>query len=137
LEGGIFTHYLLEAGSATVFPQAMAIGATGRDEDAYDVARTIGIEARVLDMHTVKPIDTQAIERAANETSGIVVAEEHLAYGGLGSVVAMVVAEHHPVPMAFVDLGDTYATSGTTDELLAQFGLTPPAIQDACRRVLK
>jgi transketolase len=96
-----------------------------------------GIEARVLDMHTVKPIDTQAIERAANETSGIVVAEEHLAYGGLGSVVAMVVAEHHPVPMAFVDLGDTYATSGTTDELLAQFGLTPPAIQDACRRVLK
>jgi transketolase len=96
-----------------------------------------GIEARVLDMHTVKPIDAQAIERAANETRGIVVAEEHLAYGGLGSVVSMVVAEHHPVPMAFVDLGDVYATSGTPDELLAQFGLTPAAIEDACRRILK
>ena len=88
-------------------------------------------------MHTVKPIDIAAIERAANETRGIVVAEEHLAYGGLGSTVSMVVTERHPTQMAFVDLGDTYATSGTPEELLAQYGLTPGAITDAARRVLK
>jgi transketolase len=96
-----------------------------------------GVQARVLDMHTVKPVDTAAIERAANETRGIVVAEEHLAYGGLGATVSMVVAEHRPTRMAFVDIGDTYATSGTPDELLSQFGLTPGAIEDAARRMLK
>ena len=96
-----------------------------------------GIEARVLDMHTVKPVDTEAIERAANETKAIVVAEEHMAYGGLGSVVSMVVSERAPTRMAFVDVGDTYATSGKPDELLVQYGLTPDAILDACQRVLK
>jgi transketolase len=105
--------------------------------DAAEGLAGEGISARVLDMHTVKPIDSAAIERAANETKGIVVAEEHLAYGGLGSIVAMVVAERRPTRMAFVDLGDTYATSGTPDELLTQFGLTPEAIADSARRVLK
>lgn len=96
-----------------------------------------GIEATVLDMHTVKPVDTDAIERAAAETRGIVVAEEHMAYGGLGSTVAMVLAERRPTQTAFVDIGDTYATSGKPEELLTQFGLTPGAISDAARRVLK
>lgn len=96
-----------------------------------------GIEARVLDMHTVKPLDIAALEKAANETGAVVVAEEHLAYGGLGSAVAMVLAERAPTKMAFVDLGDTYATSGTPDELLLQYGLTPEAIMDAARRSLK
>jgi transketolase len=105
--------------------------------DAAEALAADGISARVLDMHTVKPIDSAAIERAANETKGIVVAEEHLAYGGLGSIVAMVVAERRPTRISFVDLGDTYATSGTPDELLAQFGLTPDAIADSARRVLK
>ncbi|HVL65608.1 MAG TPA: transketolase C-terminal domain-containing protein [Actinomycetota bacterium] len=105
--------------------------------DAAEGLAAEGISARVLDMHTVKPVDKAAIERAANETRGIVVAEEHLAHGGLGSVVSMVLAERKPTRMAFVDLGDTYATSGTPDELLAQFGLTPDAVMDAARRVLK
>jgi transketolase len=96
-----------------------------------------GIEARVIDMHTVKPVDAEAIERAANETKAIVVAEEHLAHGGLGSIVSMVVAERAPTRMAFVDVGDTYATSGKPDELLVQYGLTPDAILDAAQRVLK
>ena len=105
--------------------------------DAAEGLAQEGISARVLDMHTVKPIDVAAIERAANETRGIVVAEEHLAYGGLGSTVAMVAAERRPTRMSFVDLGDTYATSGKPDELLVQYGLTPDAILDAARRVLK
>jgi transketolase len=107
---------------------------------ALDAAKALeddGVEARVIDMHTVKPVDVAAIERAANETRGIVVAEEHLAYGGLGATVAMVVAERKPTRMCFVDIGDTYATSGKPEELLVQFGLTPEAIIDAARRVLK
>jgi transketolase len=105
--------------------------------DAAEELADDGVSVRVLDMHTVKPIDADAIERSAVETRGIVVAEEHLAYGGLGSIVSMVVAERRPTRMSFVDLGDTYATSGKPDELLAQFGLTPGAISDAARRVLK
>jgi transketolase len=105
--------------------------------DAAEALAADGISAAVLDMHTVKPVDVQAIERAAAETRGIVVAEEHLAYGGLGSTVAMVLAERNPKRMAFIDIGDTYATSGKSDELLAQFGLTPDAIADGARRILK
>jgi len=105
--------------------------------DAAEGLASDGLQARVLDMHTVKPIDVNAIVKAANETGGIVVAEEHLAYGGLGSTVAMVVGEHRPARMAFVDIGDTYATSGKSDELLEHYGLTPDAVLDAARRVLK
>lgn len=105
--------------------------------DAAEGLDRQGVSARVLDMHTVKPVDVAAIERAANETRGIVVAEEHLAYGGLGATVAMVVGERRPTKMSFVDLGDTYATSGKPDELLTQYGLTPDAILDAALRVLK
>jgi len=96
-----------------------------------------GVHARVIDMHTVKPIDAEAVEKAANETRAIVVAEEHMAHGGLGSIVSMVVGERAPTRMAFVDVGDTYATSGKPDELLVQYGLTPDAILDATQRVLK
>ena len=105
--------------------------------DAAEGLAQQGVEARVIDMHTVKPVDAEAIERAANETKAIVVAEEHMAHGGLGSIVSMVVAERAPTRMAFVDVGDTYATSGKPDELLVQYGLTPDAIVDAARRVLK
>jgi transketolase len=105
--------------------------------DAAEGLAEEGVSARVVDMHTVKPIDTETLERAASETGALVVAEEHIAYGGLGSTVAIALAERHPVRMAFVDLGDTYATSGGSDELLAQFGLTPDMIADAARRLLK
>ncbi|MDQ3661889.1 MAG: transketolase family protein [Actinomycetota bacterium] len=105
--------------------------------DAAAALASEGVEARVVDMHTVKPIDTEAIERAAHETSGIVVAEEHIAYGGLGATVALAAAERAPTRMAFVDIGDTYATSGKPDELLRQYGLTPEAIADQARHVLK
>lgn len=94
-----------------------------------------GISARVLDMHTVKPIDEQAIIKAARETGAIVVAEEHLAHGGLGSAVAMVTARTTPVPMAYVNIGDCYAESGDPYGLLEKYGLTPAAIVKAVRTV--
>ena len=75
-------------------------------------------------MHTVKPLDDAAVLAAARETGRIVVAEEHLLHGGLGSVVAMSAARQHPVPMRFVGINDTFAESGTPEELLKKYGLT-------------
>lgn len=103
--------------------------------DAAEELSEAGIEARVLDMHTVKPIDEEAITRAARETGAIVTAEEHLLDGGLGSVVARVVAEQAPVPMAFVGLDNTFAESGEASELLEKFGLTASDIVNAAQRV--
>src|SRR5262249_37438030 len=91
--------------------------------DAAEVLAGQGVQARVLDMLTVKPCDDAAVLAAARETGRIVVAEEHLAHGGLGSVVAMSVARQQPVPMRFVNLGDTYAESGTPEALLEKYGL--------------
>jgi transketolase len=96
-----------------------------------------GISARVLDMHTAKPLDEEAIVKAARETGALVVAEEHLAHGGLGSAVAMVVGQTIPVPMAYVNLGDRYAESGDAEGLLEKYGLTSSAIVEAVRRVVR
>jgi transketolase len=96
-----------------------------------------GINARVLDMHTVKPLDVAAIELAARETGGIVTAEEHLLEGGLGAGVARVAAESHPVPMAFVGIHDRYAESGKSDQLLEKYGLTAEHIRLAAEKVIK
>jgi transketolase len=93
-----------------------------------------GIEARVLDMHTVKPIDEVAIAAAARETGCLVVAEEHLPHGGLGSAVAGAVARTQPVPVEFVNIGDRYAESGDPQGLLDKYGLTPAAIVAAAKK---
>ncbi len=104
--------------------------------DAAEQLSSQGVSARVIDMPTVKPIDVDAITKAASETGGIVVAEEHLHHGGLGSAVAMALAQHKPCPMRFVDLGDTFATSGDADALLEHFGLTGHHVAAAARDLL-
>jgi len=96
--------------------------------DAADLLRHEGIEARVLNVHTVKPLDKEAIERAAVETGGIVTAEEHSVYGGLGSAVAEVVCETHPVKVARVGTQDVFGRSGEIPELLEHYGLTQKEI---------
>jgi transketolase len=96
-----------------------------------------GINARVIDMHTLKPLDEAAIAAAGRECGAIVCAEEHLLDGGLGSRVAAAVARTQPVPMEFVGIQNTYAESGTPDELMEKYGLTAPYIADAARRVMK
>jgi transketolase len=95
------------------------------------------ISARVLDMHTVKPLDDEAVLAAARETGYIVVAEEHLLHGGLGSAVAMSAARQHPVPMRFVGLRDTFAESGTPEALLEKYGLTAANVVQAARELVK
>jgi transketolase len=95
-----------------------------------------GIEARVLDMHTIRPLDGEAIAAAARETGAIVTAEEHLLHGGMGSNVARLVAAQHPVPMRFVGLADTYTDSGEPEALLEKYGLTAQDIVTAAREVV-
>jgi transketolase len=95
-----------------------------------------GIQARILDMHTIKPLDTEAVERSARETGAIVTAEEHLLDGGLGAAVARAVAESFPVPVEFVGIRDRYAQSGSPDKLLKAYGLTPEAIIQAAAKAI-
>jgi len=103
---------------------------------AAETLEAEGIAARVIDMHTVKPLDREAISRAAAETGAIVVAEEHLVDGGLGVRVAQVVAETHPCAMEFVGIHDRYAESGQPEELLDKYGLVARDVAAAARKVL-
>ncbi len=104
--------------------------------EAAELLAKEGIDCRVLNMASLKPVDVEAIRSAARETGGIVTAEDHLVHGGLGSLVAQTVALDRPVPMAFVGMQDEYATSGRWDELLEHYGLTPAEIADAARGVI-
>lgn len=124
---------LREGNDATIIACGLLVAAAL--EAAYDLSQR-GIEARVLDMHTVKPLDEAAIEQAARETKAIVTAEEHVLEGGLGSAVARVVAERRPVPMAFVGVRNQYAESGQPQELLEKYHLMPDDIVKAVNQVL-
>ena len=98
--------------------------------------KTEGIDCRVLNMSTLKPVDEAAIIQAAKETGAIVTAEEHLQHGGLGSAIAEVVVGSNPVPMEFVAIKDKYGQSGKPAELLEKYGLTSKEIEQAVRTVL-
>ena len=105
--------------------------------EAADNLQRTGIDCGVLNMPTLKPIDEAAIIKAAAGTGAIVTAEEHLEHGGLGSIVARVIAKHRPVPMEFIAIKDTYAKSGKSAELLQRYGLTAKDIEQAVHAVLR
>jgi transketolase len=96
-----------------------------------------GISSRVIDMHTIKPLDAEAIDRAASETGAIVVAEEHLVDGGLGVRVAQAAAMTHPCPMEFVGIQNVYAESATPEQLVDKYGLVARDVIAAAHRVLR
>jgi transketolase len=95
-----------------------------------------GIRARVVEFHTIKPLDEELVWRCAEETQAIVSVEEHSIIGGLGGAVAEAVAEGSPVPLERVGIADTFAESGPYSELMDKYGLSVVAIQDAARRVI-
>jgi len=96
-----------------------------------------GINARVVNLHTIKPIDEDIIVKAAEETGAIVTAEEHSIIGGLGSAVAEVLVEKYPVPMLRVGVQDKFGKSGKPDKLLEMYGLTAAEIVRKTKEVLK
>lgn len=94
-----------------------------------------GVDVRIIDMHTIKPLDEDIIIQAAKETGRIVTAEEHSVIGGLGSAVAEVLCRNCPVRMEMVGQHDTYGESGKPDELKEKYGMTAADIVKAVRKV--
>ena len=125
---------LTEGSDVTLIATGLLVAESIR---AAETLEAEGISARVIDMHTIKPLDRDAIEKAARETGALVVSEEHLVDGGLGVRVAQVAAETHPVPMEFVGIHNTYAESGPPEALLDKYGLIARDVAEAARRVLK
>ncbi|HLG98105.1 MAG TPA: transketolase C-terminal domain-containing protein [Bryobacteraceae bacterium] len=124
---------LTEGRDLTIFATGLLVAEALKAHEALEAE---GASARVIDMYSIKPLDRAAILRAAHETRRIVVAEEHLVASGLGVRVAQVLAKTDPCPMEFVGIQDTYAESGTPEELLDKYGLLARDIVAAAKRVL-
>jgi len=108
--------------------------------EAVEAAKTLhesGISAEVINIHTIKPLDSEAILTSVAKTGAVVTAEEHNYLGGLGESVARVLAENHPVPQEFVATQDTFGESGTPAQLLEKYGLNAENIVKKARRVLQ
>ena len=104
--------------------------------DAADLLAQEGISARVVNMHTLKPVDEETIIAAARDSGAIVTAEEHLIHGGLGSIVSQVVGQHHSVPVEIVAL-QGYSESAKAEELMVKCGLTPERVREAAITALR
>jgi transketolase len=124
---------LIDGADVTLIATGLLVAESIRAAEALEAE---GISARVIDITTIKPLDREAIAKAASETRAIVVSEEHLVDGGLGVRVAQVVAETSPCVMEFVGIQNTYAESGTPDQLLDKYGLVARDVLTAARKVL-
>jgi transketolase len=135
--------YRFEIGKAAVMRQgkdATIMAISTMVSPALEAAAALaqeGIDCRVLNMSSLKPIDGIAVFNAATETGAIVTAEEHQEHGGLGSKVARITAKHHPVPMEFIAVKNKFGMSGKPAELLERYGLTAKDIAAAVRDVIK
>ncbi|MBS1942323.1 MAG: transketolase family protein, partial [Bacteroidetes bacterium] len=96
-----------------------------------------GINAEVVNVHTIKPLDREAVLTSARKTGCVVSCEEHQRNGGLGDSIAQLLAREQPTPMEFVAVNDSFGESGTPDELLAKYGLDTPDVVAAALKVLK
>lgn len=94
------------------------------------------ISARIIDMHTLKPLDMHAILRAAKETRHIITVEEHSIYGGLGAAVSELVVQNYPVPMRIIGIPDEPAVTGTSQEIFKHYGITADSIADVAVRMM-
>lgn len=124
---------VIEGSDVTIIANGLLVAEAVR---AHQALAAEGISVRVVDMHTVKPLDREAVRRAAVETGAIVVAEEHLVDGGLGVRVAQAAAELAPCPMEFVGLTG-FAESGSPADLLDKYGMLARDVAAAVRKVLK
>jgi len=138
-----FPEYKFEIGKAVTLREGKdaAVIATGIMVDAALEACNMlleeGIRVKLINIHTIKPIDIEAIVNAASETGVIITAEEHSIIGGLGSAVCEVVSERHPVPVVRIGIKDVFGESGKPAELLKAYGLTPEDIVKAVKKGLE
>lgn len=127
------SHELIAGKDVTLISHGLLVAEAIRASASLEAE---GISARVIDMYSIKPLDRDAVARAARETGAIVAAEEHLTDGGLGVRIAQVTAETTPCVMEFVGVNNVYAESGTPDELLDKYGLRAVNIAAAARKAL-
>jgi transketolase len=109
----------------------------GQAIEAVALAEQEGIQAELIDIHTIKPIDTAAIVGSARKTGSVLTVEEHSIIGGLGGATAEVLAEHHPVPVTRVGVRDTFGESGGIEELYEKHGLTAKQIFESIRLAVR
>lgn len=125
---------LSEGGDVTIFACGHLVW---KAIEAGRVLEEQGISVELYNIHTIKPLDAEAVIDSVRKTGCAVTAEEHQRYGGLGGAISEVLAQHHPVPIEMVAVNDTFGESGTPDELMAKYGLDTPDIVSAVHRVLK
>ncbi|AXT53463.1 transketolase family protein [Aquimarina sp. BL5] len=104
---------------------------------AAETLQEKGISAEVINIHTIKPLDNEAILNSVKKTGCIVTAEEHNFLGGLGESVSRVLAQNHPTPQEFIATNDTFGESGTPDQLMEKYGLNAESIINAAEKVIK
>lgn len=104
---------------------------------AAEALKEKGISAEVINIHTIKPLDEEAIVRSVEKTGCLVSAEEHNYLGGLGESIARTLAMHKPAPQEFIATKDTFGESGTPDQLMEKYQLNAPAIVEAAQKVIK
>ena len=121
-----------EGSDVTIFATGVMVSVS---LDAADMLASQGVAARVVNIHTLKPVDEEAIIAGARETGAVVSAEEHYFHGGLGSIVAQVVGQNHPVPVEMVAL-QGYSESARAEELMVKCGLTPEKVRDAALKAV-
>jgi transketolase len=131
-----------EIGKSITLTEGTDITIIGCGETVYHCLRAgeqlkkAGISARVIDMHTIKPMDTEAVKKAALETRAIITVEEHSIYGGLGSAISEIVIRENPVPVRILGIPDEYAVHGKSAEIFEYYGLTANNICKNAREIL-
>ena len=135
--------YQFEIGKAKILKNGsditiMGCGVTtGRALEAAKILEMDGISVRIVNMSTIKPIDSAMVIKCANETKGIITVEDHNILGGLGSAVAEVLVQHNPVPMEFVGVRDSFGESGEPNELAKKYGIDYKAIIKSVHQLLE
>jgi transketolase len=125
---------LLEGGDVTIIATGHLVW---KALQASDMLFEKGIHATVINMHTIKPLDAETVIRSVSTTGCVVTAEEHQCNGGLGEAIAQLLAAHHPVPIEWVAVNDTFGESGTPEQLLVKYGLDAPDILNKALKVIE
>ena len=104
---------------------------------ASEALDAMGISAEVINIHTIKPLDEEAILKSVAKTNCVVTAEEHMINGGLGDSVAQVITRNNPIPQEYVGVDDSFGESGTPDELMTRYHIDTQDVVDAALRVIQ
>jgi transketolase len=127
------TQHLIEGNQVSIFATGHMVW---KALEAADILEQKGISAEVINIHTIKPLDEEAILKSVSKTGCIVTAEEHMMNGGLGDSVAQLLARKSPAPIEFVAVNDVFGESGKPDELMKKYGLDTPNIVEAALKVI-